>query len=296
MIGYSFHHDRKLGCMGLETIHRFDWDSSAKDVTVRYHLTTPENETGVPSRIRQTFLQRFNSCFATNNSNYLRCRVLNSPPLIEILEHCSGYPEFVTLELLENSAVVIDFVRHRMDVFYTAAYEPFLLETRIDPSAYSPFLHDFDALMIHSSCVSFGGRAAVFLAADEGGKTTAAGLCRGGVVLSDDQNLFRKQGDGSWLAWGTPWTTFEPNTGSAVPGGFFLLEKADEFSLRRVEPLELFTFLWNEHYPLRFMVPKVYQTRLFDLYRELASSAPAYILKFPKDHIDQEAILKCLNP
>ena len=45
----------------------------------------------------------------------------------------------------------------------------------------------------------------------------------------------------------------------------------------------------------RMMIPKMYHTKILDLYISLASSAPVYLMKFPKDYIDQEAILKCLD-
>jgi len=288
--------DMEMNCYGLERFRAFFSDSLTIDARIHYRLAEGFEADSEPESSIRDLLPCFPLTLHDPPCSGENGRLYSFPPLLQTLKECADHSSMVTLEIRADSAVVKDYRSHRIDSFHTRGNATSLRNARVDPTVFSVFLHDFDALMIHSSCVSFEGRAAVFLAADEGGKTTAAGLCRGGVVLSDDQNLFRKQGDGSWLAWGTPWTTFEPNTGSAVPGGFFLLEKADEFSLRRVEPLELFTFLWNEHYPLRFMVPKVYQTRLFDLYRELASSAPAYILKFPKDHIDQEAILKCLNP
>jgi hypothetical protein len=203
--------------------------------------------------------------------------------------------ESVILELRRNSVVITDFEKHRMDFFYTEESQQFLAKSLIGPILFSVFLHDFDAVMIHSSCVSFGEKAAVFLAMDEGGKTTATSLCNGGRVLSDDQNVFRKQIDGSWLVYGTPWTTFPPDTGSSVPASFFLLEKSEEFSLRKLGPLELLSFLWDEHSSSRFMIPKVYQTMIFDLYKDLATSAPVYLMRFPKDYIDQEAILECLK-
>ncbi len=224
------------------------------------------------------------------------CALHAFPPFLQVLSECSGHASVVNLEIRGDSAVVKDYRSHRIDSFHTPGNAVSLRNARVDPTVFSVFLHDFDALLIHSSCVSFGGSAAVFLAMDDGGKTTAACLCGAGRVLSDDQVLFRRQTDGSWLAYGTPWTTFEPDTGSSVPGAFFLLEKSDRFSLQRLGPRELFSFLWDEHKAARFMLPKVYQTRLFDLYHALSMAAPVYLMKFPRDHIDSEAILKCLNP
>ncbi|MCK5034604.1 MAG: hypothetical protein KAS73_01840 [Candidatus Sabulitectum sp.] len=162
-------------------------------------------------------------------------------------------------------------------------------------TSFSTFLHDFQALMVHCSCVDFNNNAAVFIAMDEGGKTTAASLCKSGKVLSDDQIMFKKNEGGKWLAYGTPWTTFTPIPGSATPKAFFLLEKSDKFSLTKLGSRELLSHLWNEHYKSRLMIPKMYHTKILDLYLSLSSSAPVYLMKFPKDYIDQEAILKCLD-
>lgn len=223
------------------------------------------------------------------------CLVLRSPKLREDLIRCVKHSEMVVLELREFSAVVTNYIDHRVDHHCASTVIDTLSIARIGPSFFSSFLHDFDSLMIHSSCVAFNGKTAVFLAMDDGGKTTAASLCHGGRVLSDDQNVFRKQIDGSWMVYGTPWTTFPPDPGSSVPASFFLLEKSEEFSLQKLGPLELLSFLWDEHSSSRYMVPKVYQTKIFDLFKDLATSAPVYLMKFPKDYIDQEAILECLK-
>ncbi len=152
-----------------------------------------------------------------------------------------------------------------------------------------------NAVMIHCSCVSFDGHAAVFLAMDEGGKTTAARLCDNGTVVADDQTLFKKDDKDRWLAYGTPWTTFTPHPAPTLPRAFFLLEKADSFSLKPLASRELLASLWNEHSTLSFILPGCKREAMFDIYRNLATSVPAYLMKFPKDYIDQEAILKCLN-
>lgn len=221
--------------------------------------------------------------------------ILNSLHVRKRLADCEINARSASLEIRKNSVVITDFLKHRIDVFYSLRNLPMISNGKVDPLIFSSFLHDFDAVMIHCSCVSFYGRAAVFLAMDEGGKTTAVSLCKGGRVLADDQIIFRKQDDDSWLAYGTPWTTFPPDLGNAIPAAFFLLEKADEFSLTKLGSLELLAHLWNEHHKVRLPIPKFYHTKIMDLYRGLSSSAPVYLMKFSKDHIDQEAILKCMK-
>jgi hypothetical protein len=292
---FRFVSSTDLSCFIPERFKAFQSESINSEVNVTYVLANSLETSSHVADIIHNLLPifaRIPTDIADSQVNHL---ILSFFPFCDILTNCSEHANRVMLELRKNSAVISDFLRHSIDIFYTGDIVLYLAGSQINPTAFSSFLHDFDALMIHSSSVSFNGRAAIFLAMDEGGKTTAATLCEGGRVLSDDQNLFRKQTDGSWLAYGTPWTTFPPDPGSAVPAAFFLLEKADEFSLLKVGALELFSFLWDEHFSSRFMVPKVYQTKLFDLYNDLSASAPVYLMKFPKDYIDQEAIMKCLK-
>lgn len=287
---------QEFGFFFLSSFQAFRCEDQAAHVEVSFQLADGSKIDTDQLDHAKELISRFQQIPNDIDPSEVDSRVLSFAPFLATLNNCSEYVESVILELRRNSVVVTDYIKHRRDAYFTKESEHSLMQSRISPIQFSVFLHDFDSLMIHSSCVSFNGKAAVFLAMDEGGKTTAASLCEGGRVLSDDQNLFRKQTDGSWLAFGTPWTTFPPDPGSTVPAAFFLLEKADEFSLQKLEPLKLFSFLWDEHSSSRFIVPKVYQTKLFDLYRSLSSSAPAYLMKFPRDYIDQEAILKCLNP
>lgn len=214
--------------------------------------------------------------------------------VIQRLRDCSNHRSLVNLEIRMNSVTITDYLKHEIFLYFAQGVEENVASGRIDSHVFSCFMYDFDALMIHSSAVDWGGRAAVFLATDEGGKTTAAQLCTGGKILADDQVVFRRNDD-RWCAHGTPWTTFPIEPGPSIPGAYFLLEKADSFSLTRLDSRELLSFLWDEQYTQRFHVPKAHQTLLFDLYRDLISFAPVYRMRFPVGRIDTEAILGCLG-
>ncbi len=220
---------------------------------------------------------------------------INTQGVINFLASRTTVRENLLLEINKISTSIFDFTNHRIDHFYTDTNSLSIARRKIGTASFSLFLHDFNALMIHCSCVNFGDKAAIFVAMDEGGKTTTASLCKDGKVLADDQIIFRKNNKNEWLAYGTPWTIFEPTSGSATPKAFFLLEKSDNFSLTKLSSRELLTHLWHEHAKARAMIPKMYHTKILDLYICLSSSAPVYLMKFPKDYIDQEAILKCLD-
>ena len=222
-------------------------------------------------------------------------KVFNSSPVRDILATYEYNTSHISLDIRLESVTIIDFIDRKINIFYSSNTKNLIAKARILQGNFSPFLFYIDALLIHCSCVNFNNHAAVFVAMDEGGKTTAASLCENGNVLSDDQILFKRNDNEEWLAYGTPWTTFEPNPGSATPKAFFLLEKSDKFSLTKLTSKELLAHLWNEHLNTRILIPKMYHTKILDLYISLASSAPVYLMKFPKDYIDQEAILKCLD-
>ncbi len=286
----------EINCFLFPRFSAFLSDCDDPFSVIRYTLTeeTFSSETPLSHDERNELLSTFEYPLEHFEIPSWNSYILNIPPVRKMLEDYSGHGERVTLEIREQSLVVTDFLQHRMDVFYSGGHKRTLSEGRVDPLIFSPFLHDMNALIVHSSCVSFDGMAAVFLSMDEGGKTTAASLCEGGKVLADDRVLFRKT-DGQWLAYGTPWTTFPPDPGHSVPAAFFLLEKAYEFSLKKLGSRELFSFLWDEHHSARFHIPRIYHTRILDLYRNLSTSAPVYLMRFPKDYIDQDAILKCMK-
>jgi hypothetical protein len=220
--------------------------------------------------------------------------LLHDEQVRQRLRDSSDHKSLVNLEIRMNSVTITDFFKHEIFLYFAQGVEENVVAGRIDPHIFSCFIYDFDALMIHCSVVDWSGRAAVFLATDEGGKTTAARLCAGGTVLADDQIVFRRKDD-RWFAHGTPWTTFPPEPGPSIPGAFFLLEKADSFSLTRLQSRDLLSFLWDEQYTQRFHIPKAHQTRLFDLYRDLISFAPVYRMCFPVDRVDTKAVLGCLG-
>lgn len=282
---------------GLGRFEPFRSEAGDPDISIHYHIADGLRGSGAAPGSLSLLLSRFPVVPGHIRPRGTECRLFHHPPFIQRLKDCLGHAEHVVLDVTEHSAVIHDFRSRRADVFRTRESAFSDSEGRIVLSSFtvSGFLHGFNALLIHSACVDYEGRSAVLLATDGGGKTTAASLCSDGKVLSDDQVLFRKRDDGGWMACGTPWTTFPPDPAISVPGAFFLLEKADEFSLRRLGPLQLLSYLWDEHAGARLLVPRNRQTALLDLYRDLSAWAPVYLLRFSREHIDQEHLLKCLK-
>jgi hypothetical protein len=159
---------------------------------------------------------------------------------------------------------------------------------------YSVFLHEFGAVMLHSACVDFRGSGALLIAPDEGGKTTAAGLMDGGSVLSDDMTMAGREDDG-FRAWGTPWTSFGPTPSSTHVGGLFFLEKSDGFGLETIPFSEAFSRLWSDHGFMGEVMPSAHREVFFELFCDLASAAPAWLLRFPRESIDVKAVRSVLE-
>lgn len=164
----------------------------------------------------------------------------------------------------------------------------------MDPSLWAPFFPLFSAFLTHSSAVILNGGAVVFLAPDEGGKTTAAKTAPPETVLSDDQNVIRKEG-GSFFVHSTPWSLFQNGPRRAPLSAFFLLEKASAFGLAPLKPRDLVDYLWQEHLNSSLMLPKTLRSQTFELVCDIAKAAPAFVMHLPKGYIDWDAVDRAMN-
>lgn len=148
--------------------------------------------------------------------------------------------------------------------------------------------------MLHSSSSVLNNKAALFLAKDEGGKTTVMKSAVPRDVLSDDQNILKKE-NGAFFVHSTPWSTFQNGPRKARLGGLFFLEKASEFSLSRINSVDMLAYLWAEHVGYTLFMPKKLRVAAFDLLHEACLSVPTYRMRFPKDYIDWEVIARAME-
>ena len=162
-----------------------------------------------------------------------------------------------------------------------ASRKDFLADCLVTPIVFANFLTLFSAVMIHSSSAVVGGRAAIFLAPDEGGKTTIVKGATDGTVLCDDQVVLRKQGD-AFMAHGSPWGLITNSSRTSKLGGFFLAEKAERFEILPIKPAAVFEYLWNEHESYRYFLPKNLRLQAFNLLFEACHQALCYKMYFPK--------------
>ena len=218
--------------------------------------------------------------------------LLQSPLVRSRLESCLTHPEQVGLALHIFSVVIHDYVHHTVDIFYPSerreVFEGPWTENGVRRT-FTAFLPDFSAVMVHSSGLIRHGRVALFLAPDEGGKSTVLRPATDGTVLSDDRNILRKEGD-VLVGHSTPWGMITDGPQQARVGGFFLLEKASSFELIPIKPRDALEFLWNEHMHSWRVLPKRLRMRAFELLYDACHQAPTYRMRFPRDYVDWDAI------
>jgi hypothetical protein len=223
--------------------------------------------------------------------------VLNYPEVRKKIEACLENPEMAHIGLRWERAIVSNFSRNELDFFYPPKsrgdFSNSLMIARYR-NTLSKFLPTFSAVMLHGAGIIRNDLATLFLAPDEGGKSTAVRLAEGMPVLSDDQVILRRQ-EGVVMAHGTP---FAPVTGGPIRsrlGSIFLLEKAQRFALSPVSVSEALQFIWNEHIHHWYVMPKRLRVQAFELLADACQQARIYQIRFSKDYLDWEAIDKILQ-
>jgi len=215
--------------------------------------------------------------------------ILRFPIIRDQLNDCKNRINEITLEIKHSYLSIFDFSHNKIDCFYTNELKSVLKNSRMGSFVFAQFLPNFSATMIHSSAVIIENKAAVFLAPDEGGKTTAAELASGFPILCDDQNVIRKQGN-KFITHSTPWGLHIDNSIKASVGAFFLLEKGKNFKLTLLKPKDLLYYFWNEHLAYYLYLPKYLKSKHFNFLFNLSNQVPVYKLQFSKDYIDWDAI------
>ena len=62
------------------------------------------------------------------------------------------------------------------------------------------------------------------------------------------------------------------------------------FELGPIRPAELVSLLWKENLTYTSVLPKPLKVQAFDLFCDLGNRVPVHRLRFPKDHVDWDAI------
>jgi hypothetical protein len=220
--------------------------------------------------------------------------LMRSPQFQARLDRTRDHLPWLAIEMHEGAVTILDFKQNRSDMFFIPEFADELAWRGTGPAMLAPFLPNFDACLLHASAIARQGRAAVFLASDEGGKTTAVRLSSSGTVLGDDQVVLRRSGSGFRVS-GTPWGLQADAKTQAPLGGLFLLSKADGFALEPLPVRDLASQIWEESKDPLSILPKPLKQKVFAIICDIATAVPAWRMSFAKDHIDWQAIDKAMN-
>lgn len=279
--------DVPFRCLQTSRFRQFEYPAARRpDIRFQFGGVRRDDMTLPPPDART---RRLLASCVRHPQNDLRSPVLLAPQVQARLHSVGDYASVVGLEIRPAAVTLFDFARRSLEIFYDADVGAMNTECCINAGLLAPFLPLYSAAILHSSSVAWGDAAAVFLARDEGGKTTAARLAPSGTILCDDQNIVRQTRDGFRVS-GTPWGRYFNSQHHAQVGGLFLLEQASTFALRPVQPVEVFEFVWREHRDHVLLLPPWLKVQAFILLRTLCCEVPVYRLRFPRDFIDWDAV------
>ena len=267
----------------------FQTDAAVPDIHWNYQIIEMDPQVSV-KRDPQNDL-RPASVKHLGNGNAL----LAAPQVRKRLEQAGNHLQWLTIEIHQGAVTILDFKENRADMFFCREFADELGDHGIGPAMLAPFLADFDACLLHASAVVRKGRTTVFLAPDEGGKTTAARLApEGGIILSDDRVLVRRVAE-EFRVYGTPWGLHMDGKLQAPLAGLFLLKKARNFSLVPLTTRALVSYLWEEFENISAILPGPLKKKAFDLVCAMAAQIPIWKMSFSKDYIDWDALDKKLT-
>ncbi len=218
--------------------------------------------------------------------------LLAYPQVIECLLNCRDHASQVLLIIHALTVEVRDFHRREMHIFYLYEIEHMLFSDFAFEGyrrMFAAFLHCFSSVMVHSSAVVRNGKVLLFVAPDEGGKTTAALLEPSGKILCDDRNILTFSGK-RVTVFGTTWGSNFTQGLSGELGGIFLIEKASSFSLSRLSPRDAALFMWEDNRHFWSQLPVRHRTGVFDLLFSCCTTVPVARLSFSKDFIDWDSV------
>jgi hypothetical protein len=220
---------------------------------------------------------------------FMRSKILYSIQFQNYLFFSKSYCKMLTIEINENSISIFDFKKN-VAIFFLS--ENFKNNNIIGSLMLSVFAPSFSSILLHTSAIVRNNKAILFLAPDEGGKTTAAKLSKN-FILCDDQILVRQTSEG-FIACGTPWGLYTANM--RVPlGAICILEKSCTCSLQEISIGECYKYIFNEHKNQIELMPHFQQEKMRYMIAHMCISTPLFKLSFTKDEIQLNEIDKIIQ-
>ena len=240
--------------------------------------------------------------FYTSSDNFditwrfIKTKFLNVPDSIEVkkyLELSSDYSEMLTIESTVDVVTILDFKINCVNIFFNQRFASKNTKNIIGSLLFAVFMPQFSSMLLHSSAILRSGKVNIFVAPDEGGKTTSVLLSDRGKILCDDQVLIRKI-DGRYQAFGTPWGLYTSKL-QGPANRIFLLRKSDHFDIQPLSPKTLSAHIWKDHRSQLLTLPESLAEKSKEIVRDICNSIPAWTLSFTKDFIDWNEIDKLPN-
>jgi hypothetical protein len=218
--------------------------------------------------------------------------VFRFPAVREAIQHCLIEPELFHLSLSWNRLIIRNFAENEFHFFY----HPENKSDMADPLFIARFRNLISLSLVNCSCFLLHGAGAMtrngvalFLAPDEGGKTTLIKKFAANQILGDDQVVVRLAENNLYLC-GTPFGTISCGPAKAKLGGIFVIKKSKKFKIMPANPNDVLRFIWKESFLKTIVLPKTQRTRVFDLLYQLCRQIPGYYIHAPIDSLDFKAI------
>ncbi len=226
------------------------------------------------------------------NSRWLKNPILRSMQIREALSDCYENPDQVYIEMAWNRIIIQNFSKKVFYYFYPACSK-YKFSSPLFVAGLRNLLNvvfpSFCGILIHSSGMKIGNQGALFLAPDEGGKTTIVKKHAREIILSDDQIILSCK-SGNYYMSSTPFGTMTCGPRCTKIGGIFLLKKSRNTSIRPIDSNAVLKFIWNEHFSQIIKYPKPLRINLFNMLYQICHKTPTYQLFFPKSGIDSEIL------
>lgn len=228
---------------------------------------------------------------------WLESKALCYPQIRAAIQNCLIYPELSYISLCWNRIFIQNFDTNEFYIFYPPEKQKIFN----DPAFLAGFRNSiwgiypkYSSMLIHGASVIIKNKAALFLAPDEGGKTTTISHFDKENVLSDDQIVLSKNNKEINI-YSTPFGTISPGNKFAPLGGIFLIHKAPFFRIEKANPKKLLEFIWNEHLMNSIIIPQKMRIELFTILYETVKQIPIYDIYLKKGEIDQKAVGESLK-
>jgi len=272
-----------------EPFAQFRCSAGESGILCRFRRIAPEVTANRPLRDREKDRVLQTVAFP---AQWLDKPVLHAPEVRAALIPCLEHPESVHLDLRWNRAIIFDFRSEHLHRFYPEEDRQDITGPRIVASfrnLLAPFWPKHSGVLVHAAGVVRGGKAAVFLAPDEGGKSTLTKTLDHGLVLNDDHLILRHE-NRHIFAHATPFGCLTDGPGEAEIGAFFLLEKGPGFELSPVGADAVLAYLLKENSRLFLHLPNEARVKAFEVLAEACSRSRTYRLRCARSQVDWAAI------